>query len=267
MMAINNKKNKNMKIRNIIIYLFLLGIPLTNFAQNSAEKKTKILFVGNSFTYFWNMPQMVNAMAALEKLPIQVKQSTVGGSTLKQHYNKEKGTKTRDYLDNNNWDYVILQEFSTGSVYHQDDFKDYGAKLANLAKSKGAKPILYMTWAYKSNPLYQPIISKNYNELGKNLSIDVIPVGEIFMKARNLRPDLNFYFDDKHPSSDGSYLIALIFYKALTGNSVANIPDRLNSKDENGEEVILSFILPETGVFLKQLVDEWAFEPNNIIKN
>jgi len=260
-------KNKNMKIRNIILYLFLAGISLTNFAQNSGEKKSKILFVGNSFTYFWNMPQMVNAMASTEKVPIQVKQSTVGGTSLKQHYNKEKGTKTRDYLENNHWDYVILQEYSTGPVYHQDDFKEYGTKLANLVKSIGAEPILYMTWAYKSNPLYQPALSKAYNSLGKNLQVNVIPVGEIFMNARTLRPDLNFYFDDKHPSSDGSYLIALIFYKALTGNSVANIPDRLNSKDENGEEIILSFILPETGIFLRQLVDEWVFEPNNILKN
>jgi hypothetical protein len=104
-----------------------------------------------------------------------------------------------------------------------------------------------MTSGYKSHPLYQPIINKNYNELGKKLSINVIPVGELFMKARSLRPDLNFY--DKHPSSDGSYLIVLIFYKALTGNSVANIRDSHNSTDENGEEIILSFILPETGVF------------------
>jgi hypothetical protein len=256
-----------MKIRKIILYFFLLGISVANYSQNTKDKNIKILFVGNSFTYFWNMPQMVNAMAKLEKVPITIQQSTVGGSTFKQHYNKEKGTKTRDYLEKNNWDYVILQEFSTGPVYQLDDFKEYGAKLANLAKSKGAEPILYMTWGYKSNPLYQPIISKAYNELGKDLNINVIPVGEIFTKARNLRPDLNFYFDDKHPSSDGSYLIALIFYKAITGNSVANIPDRLNSKDENGEEIILSFVLPETAVFFKQLVDEWVFEPKKIIKN
>lgn len=256
-----------MKIRKIILYFFLVANSLSNFAQSSTEKNLKILFVGNSFTYFWNMPQMVNAMAKLEKVPITIQQSTVGGSTFKQHYNKEKGTKTRDYLENNNWDYVILQEFSTGAVYHHDNFKEYGTKLASLAKSKGAEPILYMTWGYKSNPLYQPIISKAYNELGKDLHINVIPVGEILMKARALRPDLNFYFDDKHPSSDGSYLIALIFYKALTGKSVANIPDRLNSKDENGEEIILSFILPETGIFFRQLVDEWVFEPKKIIEN
>lgn len=255
-----------MKIRKIIIYIFLLGFPLAIFAQNDIKEKTKILFVGNSFTYFWNMPQMVNAMATLEKEPLAIQQSTVGGSTLKQHFNKQKGTKTRAYLENEHWDYVILQEFSSGSVYQADDFKEYGTKLTNLAKSKGAEPILYMTWGYKSNPLYQPIISKAYKQLGKDLQINVVPVGEIFMKARMLRPDLNFYFDDKHPSSDGSYLIALIFYKALTGNSVTDIPDRLNSKDENGEEIILSFILPETGIFLRQLVDEWVFEPKKIIK-
>ena len=249
-----------------ILSCLCLLLALQNPAK-AQQDTMRVLFVGNSFTYFWNMPQMVNAMAALEKEPLDIHQSTVGGSTLKQHFNREKGTKTRALVDQEHWDYVILQEFSTGSVYKEDDFKEYGTKLVNLAKAKGAQPVLYMTWGYKSNPLYQHIISKSYTQLGEKLNVNVIPVGKLFMKARTLRPDLNFYFDDKHPSSEGSYLIALIFYKALTGNSVANIPDRLDSKDQSGEEIILSFILPETGIFLRQLVDEWTFEPNQIVKN
>jgi hypothetical protein len=97
-----------MKIRNIIIYPFLITVPLANGTQNSVKKEATVLFVGISFTYFSNITQMLNAMATQEKVPIQVKQSTIRGSTLKKHFNKDKGAKTSDYLGNTYWDYVIL---------------------------------------------------------------------------------------------------------------------------------------------------------------
>jgi hypothetical protein len=36
---------------------------------------------------------------------------------------------------------------------------------------------------------------------------------------------------------------------------------------ENAQEIVFSFIRPETGVFLKKVVDEWVFEPKKTIKN
>lgn len=238
-----------------IIFLF---IPITLLSQEKDVKK--VLLVGNSFTYFWNMPQMVNAMAQLDNFPMEVRQSTVGGSTWEEHYNEKRGTKTRGLLNSEKWDYVILQDHSLSTIEHLNRFNEYGEKLGDAIKNNGAKPYLMMTWAYLSNPLMQKVISKEYKELAKNMNTEAIPVGEIFMKARELRPDLNFYFDDKHPSSIGSYLIALVMYKALTGNSVHDTPNRLLSKDKDGEELILSFISNETGTFLRQLVDETEFK-------
>jgi hypothetical protein len=77
------------------------------------------------------------------------------------------------------------------------------------------------------------------------------------MQAQKARPDLKMYFDDKHPSSNGSYLIALIYYKYLTGNSVKDIPNRLVTQDSEGDQLYLNFVLPETGAFLRQLVEDF----------
>lgn len=255
-----------MKMKIIPLYIFLILFNLPVFSQDKQIEKVDVLFIGNSFTYFWNMPQMVNAMGALGKDSFETFQSTVGGSTLKQHYNREKGTKTRDYLETKQWNYVILQDHSLGTIEAPDDFDTYGTKLVKEIRNKNAIPVLYITWGYHSNPLIQKKISENYFKLAEKLDVPYVPVGEIFMKARELRPDLNMYFDDKHPSSDASYLIALVFYKALTGKSVHNMPDRLTSIDENGERIILSFVLNETGNFFRQLVDEFTFAPTKIIK-
>lgn len=80
------------------------------------------------------------------------------------------------------------------------------------------------------------------------------------MKARKLRPDVNFYADNKHPTEDFTYLIALIFYKSFTQNSLDQISHRLITKDIYGEKTYLSFLSKEMSLFLKQLVEE-----NNIV--
>lgn len=240
-----------MHFRKILILLLLL--PTLMFSQES--KKVKALFVGNSFTYMWNMPQMVGAMAKNQGVSLETAQSTVGGSNFKQHWKNEKNTKTRELLKNKRWDYVILQGYSSGTIDHPERFITYGTKLIDLVKEKGAEPLLFMTWAYNYNPLMQNTITPSYRALGKKTNTKVVPVGNIFMEVQKIRPDLEMYFDKKHPSSAGSYLIALIYYKYLTGKTVLDIPNLLTVSDAKGEKTYLNFVLPDTGKFLRQFVE------------
>ena len=64
-------------------------------------------------------------------------------------------------------------------------------------------------------------------------------------------------------SLDGSYLIALIAYKTLTKKSISEISNRVTTVDNDGEKLYLSFVLNETAVFFKQLVEEFDFESFN----
>ncbi len=252
---------KNIKKTFLLGFALVFLLPFSLFSQE--EESVNVLFVGNSFTYFWNMPQLVKAMGENRGVPLSIHQSTVGGSNLKQHWEGGKRTVTRKLIKEGKWDYVILGDHSLSTINTPERFEEYGKKFSELIRSVGAEPIFYVTWAYKSNPLMQPTITKAYLELAHKVNAKVIPVGPIWMKARNLRPDLNLYFDDKHPSSDGSYLIALIVYKALTGKSISKIPNRVTTLDKDGEKLYLSFVLPETASFFKQLVKETNFESFN----
>lgn len=253
-MILNKMTNRVARRLRNLSFLFLFLPTLLIGQQKETEK---VLFVGNSFTYFWNMPQMVEAMAKDQKVDLETSQSTVGGSNLEQHWKEEKGTVTQKMLANEDWDYVVLQDHSMSTIDHSERFKTYAGKLIDLIQEKNAEPLLSMTWAYDSNPLMQENIGKSYIELGTNTNVKVVPVGTIFMEAQKARPDLKMYFDDKHPSSDGSYLIALIYYKYFTGNSVMDIPNRLTTTDADGDQVYLNFVLPENGAFLRQLVEEY----------
>lgn len=252
------ERDKNISRRFKRLCFILLLFPVFLFSQES--EPDKILFVGNSFTYFWNMPQMVEAMAKDQGVPLTTAQSTVGGSNLEQHWKEEKDTRTQDLLKNEEWDYVVLQDHSMSTIDAPERFSTYATRLIDLVKEKGATPLLSMTWAYDSNPLMQKTIGPAYLELGMETGVKVVPVGSIFMAAQEARPELNLYFDDKHPSYIGSYLIALIYYKYFTGRSVMEIPNRLTTEDTDGDKLYLNFILPETGAFLRQLVEEFDME-------
>ena len=235
------------------IFLFLFTIN----AKSQTQKDTlNVLFVGNSFTYYYNMPQMVQSMSKGKDTFIKTRQSTAGGSSLKDHWEETRGTKTRALLNNFKWDFVVFNNHSLVTINDYDNFVKYTKLFDELVKKQGAKPVYMMTWPYLSNPLMQRQISKSYLNIGKELNSLVLPVGDIFMKARKQRPDINFYADDKHPAENFTYLNALIFYKSFTQNSLDEIPHRLTTEDIYGEKTYLSFLSIEMSSFLKQLVEE-----------
>jgi hypothetical protein len=240
--------------------------PLHLAAQDTSA--VRVLFVGNSFTYFYNLPQVVMAMAESQGANIETRQSTVGGSNLEQHWKSEKGTRTRALLESGTWDYVVFNNHSTSSLDTPEAFMEYGGKFADLVREKGAEPIFMLTWAYKSNPLMQTGITEMHERLARENKAGLVPAGPIFAAARKWRPDMEMFFDDKHPSANGTYLLGLAFYKYFTGSSTADIPPRLQTRDLNGEKLYLMFMLPEEADFLQQLVDEFTFTTLSVpVKN
>ena len=220
-----------------------------------------VLFVGNSFTFFWNLPQLVGAMAESQGIPMRIRQSTVSGATWEQHWKGEKGLQTRSLVREGKWDVVVLQNHSTAAIDDPAAFGEYGKMLTDLVRTSGGQPLLFATWAYASNPLQQPAITTGYAQLAKSLSADIAPVGQIWESARKYRPDLNLFFDDKHPSPSGSYLCALALFKKLTGKSVLPMASRLSTIGKDGEKLYLAFVDEEDAAFFKQLVEEFPMAP------
>lgn len=248
-----NLKCKSLKY-TIIFVLFFCSI------INAQNKKIKVLFVGNSFTYYYNLPQVVSSMAATQKVIIETRQSTVGGSNLEQHWKSEKGTKTRYLLEHKKWDYVVFNNHSLSAINTPKSFLEYGKKFVDLVREKGAEPVFMMTWAYKSNPLMQTEITRMYKKLSKITKSDYVPCGLLFAKSRKNRPSLNLFDDDKHPSSNGTYLLGLAFYKYFTGKTTSKIPIRLTTKDINNEKLYLLFMNQANADFLQQLVDDFTYK-------
>lgn len=245
--------------RRFLVSLSIIFLLLAGVAHAQSQKPVNVLFVGNSFTYFYNLPQVVSAMAESQNRTIVTRQSTVGGSNLEQHWKKQRGTRTMSLLDSTTWDYVVFNNHSSSAIDSPESFYEYGKKFAELVRSKGGQPVFMMTWAYKSDPSMFAPIRDGYLKLGLESSAGVVPCGELFEKVRIQRPEMEMYFDDKHPSSNGTYLLGLAFYKYFTKAPVDNIPVRITTRDKDNELLYLLFMHDDDAEFLQKLVTEFKF--------
>ena len=86
------------------ILFFLLPICITTLA--SAQLTQKVLFIGNSYTYFNSMPSMVSQIATSTGNTLIYDSHTPGGATLYDHANN---STAETKINSNDWDYVVLQ--------------------------------------------------------------------------------------------------------------------------------------------------------------
>ena len=198
---------------SIVAFLFI------NLHKGFAQKDTlRVLFVGNSYTYYNNLPDMVSTISKSTDTYIYTEMSAVGGARLKYHFNQEHGLKTKDLIKNGNFDIVVLQEQSMGTITNKEEFLLYSKKLSNYIKSHKAKPYFFSTWSRKKTPETQNTITKTYNEAAKKNNGIAVLVGSAWTKAIKIKPENNLHHEDgSHPSSLGTFFSACVFVKYITG--------------------------------------------------
>ena len=95
----------------------LIAIALFTWTISAqSQENQKILFVGNSFTFYWNLPSVVESMAKERGISLDIYQSTAGSATLKDHWNSERSLFTRSLIDNESFSIVILQDHSSNPL-------------------------------------------------------------------------------------------------------------------------------------------------------
>jgi hypothetical protein len=178
----------------------------------------KVLFVGNSYTFVNDLPAMLAELAKAGGQPAVVhKKETPGGCSLEKHWKDGKAAKL---IQEGKWDVVVLQDHSLGALKAKDAMFEYGKKLDAEVKAKGARTVLYMTWARANTPETQKDITAAYEELGKELGATVAPVGRAWQKSLAENPALALHVADKsHPTPAGTYLAACTFCATLFGKS------------------------------------------------
>src|SRR5688500_6515281 len=202
----------------------------------------RVLFIGNSYTYFNNLPDILRGLAAVTSVgEVDVRLVASGGWRLKEHW--EKGDARR-LLREHPWDHVVLQDQSTLGVNHyvegvphvstDEAFRPYAKLWAEEIRRTGAVPVFYVTWARKATPEDQAALNYAYITAARAFHGLVAPVGEAWKSTREHHPSLELFQNDgSHPSSAGSYLAACTLFAALFDGSPIGLPARVIGSQVN----------------------------------
>jgi hypothetical protein len=174
-----------------------------------------VLFVGNSFTYYNNSihnhyRKLVYAARGSD-WPNTARLLAISGGRLDEH---RGGLRQR--LDDQDFDVVVLQGHSLEPLQSYDRFEAAATDYVAAIRADGAKPVLFMTWAYTSRPKMTERLLTAYSRVGRKLNASVVPVGLAFATVMAERPDLALRIaDNRHPTLVGSYLGACTMFGAL----------------------------------------------------
>lgn len=172
-------------------------------------KVISVLFLGNSLTYWNDLPRVTEDIAKGEARPIRAASVTMGGASLDQLWYR---TKALEALWLHHWDYVIVQERSGRAPHDRGElFHQYLGMFANEIRKSGAQPLIYMTWL----PDQAAANEKLFRNAATRARAKLVPAGIAW--AELTKKGMNLLDDGTHPNIAGSYLVACSVFSTIYG--------------------------------------------------
>lgn len=213
-------------LKVLVLCLALTGLARAEnpLAAPGIKPPGSILFAGNSFTFYNNaiythLRKLLVAADPASRRTIFLKSMTISGARLADH-----GGGLDQMLALRSWDVVVLQGHSREAI-EADMLPGFRSAIGEFGKAVSAQDgqaVLFMTWAYADRPEMTQPLAEAFASLGKEFNMPVVPVGLAFERAAGRINGLVLHDPDRiHPSLEGTYLAAAVFYGALYGKSPA----------------------------------------------
>ncbi|MGH7677096.1 MAG: hypothetical protein ACRENU_01440 [Gemmatimonadaceae bacterium] len=215
------------RLNSLGLSLALLGcLSSTSPSPPLIGEGRPVLFVGNSYLYWRDIPGIVQSMADSaggDKLAVM---SVVGPDmALIDHWNV--GT-VQEELGRHAFEWVVLQQGPSSVEVNRDTLR-LAAKLFadEMAKVGNAKPALFSAWPGASRRQDFPRAIESYTLAASDVSGIFLPVASGWLAAWERDANLGLYSDALHPSTEGAYLSALVIYARLLNKSPVGLPSTL----------------------------------------
>ena len=215
-------------------FVFLCLLLLVSIHQTKAQV-TRVLWIGNSYTAYNNLPVLFKDLALSAGDSVYVEANTPGGVSFQGH---TTNAATLSKIASPGWDFVVLQAQSQEPSFPPSQVNaqtlPYAIELDSLihAANPCAKTVFYMTWSRKYGDSqncagYPPLctfegmsarLRWGYKTMADATDAIIAPVGNAWKSSWYADSTLNLWNADlSHPSLQGSYLTACTFYRIIFG--------------------------------------------------
>lgn len=213
----------------------ILKIAVLLVCSLQAQDITKVLFIGNSLTYYNSMPETFESIANSLGDSTEVTVYAPGGTGFVHHAVDQQ---VFNHFKQGDWDYVVLQPGSNESPGYSFTIQET-LERANILNDSihtynpCAKvlyyEISYGVWGNSASDLVtynntMDLIKTNLTILADSTHAFFAPVGEVFRSSWNsdLTNMLWGSAGDIHPNAKGSYIAACVFYSSIFQNASVN---------------------------------------------
>ncbi len=229
-------------MKRIVLTVILSAL----FFSVSAQVK-RVLFLGNSYTYVNDLPKLIRDLASSAGDSLFTDSNTPGSYTL--------GYSPLQHLTNSvsigkirkgRWDYVVLQDQSqlpAIPALRDSCMLPASVKLYDSVKRYNpcAQVLFYLTWGRRVGgvqcfvPNYcsvafadfgqmQDSLTRSYMLAANLINQPVAPVGEAWRLVLDNTSIVLHGSDGSHPSINGSYLAACVFYSSIFKKPSSGLP-------------------------------------------
>lgn len=243
--VLGSAKKAPRTFRFIGCFLFLLHIPPLPCGHSATAAPEEVLMIGNSLTYTYNIPQILEDMASGSGKKLSITAHVAGGKSLAWHWNNKSGKNPMtapEAIAAKSWDLVILQEGSR-VAFKADTLAEFNACIPGyveaVAKNKETRLMFYTGFVRKPDVTEADIkpVEEMYHTQAAAFQLTSAPVVRAFLRCRERAPKLALldnetelkYAQNKtgtHQSPFGSYLAACTLYAAIYDQTPVGNPAR-----------------------------------------
>ncbi len=226
-----------------LLFVFATLISITSFASTDT---TRVLFIGNSFTYMNDVPGLTKGLADAAGFPFAFQMWAPGGISVGD---VAQGTSAHmnnpvvfDMIRGTHWDYVSLQDNQGRFIYGGGRFPDTAVskviaghkKIRDSVRfySSCAQMLWFAGWGPQSG--YPPYAStgfglidniyQNYLYLQDSLGHTIVPIGKAWVRGTDSLPSSDLWGPDSvHESLGGAYLTAATIFCSIYRIDPTNI--------------------------------------------
>ena len=206
----------------LVFLLILLAHSVSAQMDRSDSSVFRILFVGNSLTYYNDVPAMVGEIYSSidQNFVIETDMLVQGGYSIEQHLNN---STLKQVLAESTYSVVILQDFGgwplcSTNVEACSSSVNPLSNAVELVKSFDAKPIWYST--YHNHPAAQRELSDEARRIAVQLDVEVADVGAALQTFISTNDSTEVFLANNHPNTLGSWIAAATIVRSLIGKDI-----------------------------------------------